>query len=106
MTPAYRPVGRTASRRRVHAAHRGSELLDVKLRKPGDARGVDDGGGVLRTAYLERRVHPRLAHAEVEALALVLHLDEIGAGVGEDLEEANETARSVVDAGEDDQASP
>ena len=78
-------------------------MVGAKVLIAGLSDGSDDGIGVLSAAHLERGVDTGLAHVEVHPLALVLDLDEVGAGRGEHGEQPHEAAGSVVDAGGDDE---
>ena len=79
--------------------------VDAEVGVAGPADGRHDLGGVVAAAHLERAVHLRLAHVEVDALAQVGDLDQVGAGGGEHLEQPRQAAGAIVDRGEHDEPS-
>ena len=61
--------------------------------------GGDDVGGVVGTLDLEHGLDAGLADVEVDAFADVLDLDQVGAGVGEQVEQPGEApGRSLIRA--------
>src|SRR3954471_17230488 len=60
--------------------------------------------GVLRPASLDHQLDPGLADREADALANVVHVDQVGAPVPEAGEQGGEGARLVGDLGEDPQS--
>ena len=67
-------------RQGVPSTERSEVAGDVEVGVAGGVGGLDDLPGVVGAADLERGVDPGLADVEVDAFALVLHLDEVGAG--------------------------
>ena len=60
--------------------------------------------GVLGPAHLEDDLDPGLPDVEVDALADVLDLDQVGAPFGDEREQRRQCAGPIVDAGEHDRA--
>ena len=60
---------------------------------------------MVTATYFEHDLNTGLTHVQVDSFAYVLHLDQVGAVLSKECEQASKAARSVADACEDDEAS-
>ena len=82
----------------------GFRLVSAVTSKPALARRRDQFRRLFVGPDGERGVDAGLANVQVEALAEVLDLDQIGAALGEHRQQPGQAAGAVVDPGEDRQA--